>query len=51
LQRHVDERAAETTTSELEGTWYSISDSHASTTTLDAVLRKEAYVLFYERVL
>ncbi|KAL2613811.1 hypothetical protein R1flu_025503 [Riccia fluitans] len=32
-----------------ESTWYHISDSYVRQTSLDAVLKSEAYLLFYER--
>ena len=33
------------------GKWYYVSDSHASPVDVNAVLRAQAYLLFYERVM
>ena len=32
-----------------DGEWYSISDSSVTATTVDSVLEREAYILFYRR--
>lgn len=43
-----DENEADSSSREVS-TWYYISDSHVRKTSLESVLRSEAYLLFYER--